>query len=77
MDRRVELLSRVPLFSTLDGRSIEAVATLAREVAATAGTVLLREGEPAESFYLIVSGTVHVERAIASCSCSAASSSTG
>ena len=63
MDRKVELLSRVPLFSTLDGRSIEAVATLAREVAATAGTVLLREGEPAESFYLIVSGTVHVERA--------------
>ena len=28
-----------------------------------AGSVLMREGEPAESFYLIVSGTVHVERA--------------
>ncbi|HSO29668.1 MAG TPA: cyclic nucleotide-binding domain-containing protein [Candidatus Sulfomarinibacteraceae bacterium] len=63
MDRKVELLRRVPLFSTLEGRSLEAVATLAREVAAPAGTVLMREGEPAESFYLIVSGTVHVERA--------------
>ena len=39
------------------------MATLARDVALPAGTVLMREGEPAESFYLIVSGTVHVERA--------------
>lgn len=42
---------------------MEAVAALAREVAAPAGTVLMREGEAAESFYVIVSGTVHVERA--------------
>lgn len=27
-----------------------------------AGTVLLREGDTAESFYVIVTGTVHVER---------------
>ena len=63
MDRKVELLARLPLFSTLDQRSMEAVATLAREVKAPAGTVLMREGERAESFYLIVSGTVHVQRA--------------
>jgi CRP-like cAMP-binding protein len=63
MDRKVDLLARVPLFARLDGRSLEAVATLTREVAAPAGTVLMREGEPAESFYVIVSGTVHVERA--------------
>jgi CRP-like cAMP-binding protein len=62
MDRKTELLARVPLFATLEGRSLEAVATLAREVDAPAGTVLMRAGEPAESFYLIVSGTVHVER---------------
>ncbi|MBA3877749.1 MAG: hypothetical protein C0498_12660 [Anaerolinea sp.] len=63
MDRKVELLARVPLFSRLDQRSMEAVATLAREVAAPAGTVLMREGDPAESFFIIVAGTVHVQRA--------------
>jgi CRP-like cAMP-binding protein len=62
MDRKVELLARLPLFSALDQRSMEAVATLARDLAVPAGTVLMREGEPAESFYLIVTGTVHVQR---------------
>ena len=63
MDRKTELLATLPLFSTLDARSLEAVAVLAREVSAPAGTVLMREGEAAESFFAIVSGTVHVERA--------------
>ncbi|MBF8290668.1 MAG: cyclic nucleotide-binding protein [Chloroflexi bacterium] len=62
MDSKVDLLGRVPLFAALDERSMEAVATLARELDAPAGTVLMREGDPAESFYVIVSGTVHVER---------------
>ena len=38
------------------------MATLAKVVAVPAGTVLVREGEPAESFYVIISGTVHIER---------------
>jgi CRP-like cAMP-binding protein len=38
------------------------VATLAKVVAVPAETVLLREGEPAEHFYVIVDGTVRVER---------------
>lgn len=62
MDQKVDLLARLPLFSALDQRSMEAVATLAREVAVPAGTVLMREGDPAESFYLIVAGTVRVQR---------------
>ena len=63
MDRKTELLAALPLFSALDARSLEAVAVLAREVSAPAGTVLMREGERAELFFAIVSGTVHVERA--------------
>ncbi len=63
MDRKVDLIAQVPLFSTLDRRSMEAVATLAREVTLPVGTVLMREGEPAESFYVIVAGTIRVERA--------------
>lgn len=62
MDTKVDLLALIPLFATLDRRSLEAVRTLAREVAAPAGTVLMREGDPAESFYVIVEGTVHVQR---------------
>lgn len=63
MDHKTELLAALPLFSALDARSLEAVAVLAREVSAPAGTILMREGEPADSFFVIVSGTVHVERA--------------
>jgi len=62
MDRKTELVAALPIFSKLEPRSLEAVATLARIVSAPAGTVLTREGEPAESFFAIVSGTVHVER---------------
>jgi CRP-like cAMP-binding protein len=63
MDGKAQALGAMPLFATLDPRYVEAVAALAREVTKPAGSVLMREGEPAESFYLIVSGTVHVERA--------------
>jgi CRP-like cAMP-binding protein len=62
MPDRSAVLSRLPLFARLDARSLEAVAALAREVRAPAGTVLMREGDPTVSFYVIVSGTVHVER---------------
>ncbi|MEO7230787.1 MAG: cyclic nucleotide-binding domain-containing protein [Candidatus Limnocylindrales bacterium] len=62
MDRKTAILAGIPTFSALDPLSIEAVATLAREVSAPAGTVLMREGEPAASFYVIVTGTIHIER---------------
>jgi len=62
MDRKTAVLARLPIFSKLDPRSMDAVGTLARIVSAPSGTVLLREGEPAESFYVIVTGTVHVQR---------------
>jgi CRP-like cAMP-binding protein len=62
MDDKTAGIARLPIFSGLEPRSVEAVATLARVRSAPAGTVLMREGEPAESFYVIVSGTVHIER---------------
>lgn len=62
MDRKTAILARLPIFSDLAPRSMEAVATLAQVVSVSAGTVLLREGEAAESFYVIVTGTVHVQR---------------
>ncbi|MBI2777379.1 MAG: cyclic nucleotide-binding domain-containing protein [Chloroflexi bacterium] len=62
MSRTTHDLSSLPVFSGLDERSLQAIAILARELAAPAGTVLIREGDPATSFYVIVGGTVRVER---------------
>jgi CRP-like cAMP-binding protein len=62
MDQKTAIVAGLPIFAKLEPRSLDAVATLGRVVAVPAGTVLLREGEPADSFYVIVRGTVHVER---------------
>ena len=62
MDDKTAILARLPIFAKLDARGLEAIGALARVVSMPAGTVLMSEGEAAESFYVIVTGTVHVER---------------
>jgi CRP-like cAMP-binding protein len=62
MDEKTAVVAAIPMFAKLEPRSLEAIATLAKAVAVPAETVLLREGEPAESFYVIVEGTVRIER---------------
>jgi CRP-like cAMP-binding protein len=62
MDEKVELLRAVPLFAELEERQLQAIATLARERDAAAGEVLMREGEPGDTFIVIGDGTVRVER---------------
>ena len=62
MDQKTDLVAGLPIFAKLEPRSQQAVATQAKVVALPAGAVLLREGDPAESFYVIVNGTVRVER---------------
>jgi CRP-like cAMP-binding protein len=62
MDEKLELLRSVPLFGDLDQRSLEAIGVLAHELQLPAGHVLLREGEPGTSFYVIAEGTLRVER---------------
>jgi len=62
MDQKTALVAGLPIFAGLEPRSRDAVAALAKVVAVPADTVLMREDEPAESFYVIVSGTVRVER---------------
>lgn len=59
---KVELLRAVPLFADLDDRSLQAVAVLAHEAAFKAGEVLTLEGEPGDAFYVIVEGTVRIDR---------------
>ncbi len=62
MDDKPAILARLPIFAQLEPRSLEALSMLANVQTHRAGAVLIREGEPAESFFVIVSGTVHVER---------------
>ena len=63
MDQKTAIVAGLPIFAKLEPRSLEAVASLATVVDVPAGTVLLREGEAGASFYVIVRGTVHVDRA--------------
>jgi len=62
MDEKLELLRSVPLFGDLDQQSLEAIGVLAHELQLPAGHVLMREGEPGTTFYVIAVGTVRVER---------------
>jgi CRP-like cAMP-binding protein len=56
------ILQRVPLFAGLDERSLQAVSILAREVAFKSGDVLMVEGETGDEFFVILEGTIRIER---------------
>ena len=58
----MDVLRAVPLFADLDERSLQAVAVLAHEVTFKAGEVLMLEGEPGDTFEVIVDGTVRIDR---------------
>lgn len=63
MDRPIDLLPTLRIFAGLDAADRETVAGMARPIEAPAGTILVREGDAADTFYVIVSGTIRVERA--------------
>ncbi len=53
-------LRATPLFAALPGPALETVAREARRIAAPAGTVVVRQGEPGAEFFVVVSGTLIV-----------------
>ncbi len=59
---RFASLARLPLFSGVPVPTLEAVATRLVPVAARAGEVVIRQGDPADRFYLIETGTFEVTR---------------
>jgi voltage-gated potassium channel len=61
-DTRVELLRDLPLFELCSKRDLRRIAALAVERGLEAGTELIREGEPAGEFYVVVEGEVDVRR---------------
>jgi CRP-like cAMP-binding protein len=62
-DEKLELLKRVPLFAGLGRKEIEQIGRLAEEVDVPAGRVLMREGQTGQEFFVIVRGSILIERA--------------
>ena len=62
MDKKLELLARVPLFSGLDKGGLAHIAKLADEVDLPAGKLLLQQGDNPHEFFLIVDGSVRIDR---------------
>jgi CRP-like cAMP-binding protein len=61
-DSRVDLIRGLPLFELCSRRDLRRIAALAEEREVTAGTELIREGEPGSEFYVVVEGEVDVRR---------------
>src|SRR5215210_2931253 len=62
MDQKLQMLSQVPLLAGLDRRHLEEVGRICDEVDLPAGHVLARQGASAQEFFVILEGTVTVER---------------
>lgn len=58
-----DVLRGVPLFSGMTDRAIEAIAGLTTEATFADGETLVREGDPGETFMVLVDGSARVERA--------------
>jgi CRP-like cAMP-binding protein len=61
-DTRIELLRGLPLFELCSKRDLRRIAAIAVERDLEAGAELIREGEPAGEFYVVVEGEVDVRR---------------
>ena len=59
-EAKVDLLRRVPLFSSCSKDELRQVAAIADEVSMQPGRVLTRERKPGREFFVLVDGTVEV-----------------
>jgi len=62
MDQKLELLERVPLFAGVAREGLEEIGRIVDEIDVAAGTALTHEGRHEGYFFVIVSGTVLIER---------------
>lgn len=61
-DPKLDLLRRVPLFTQCKAEPLELIRRLADEVDVQDGYTLMRQGDIAREFFLIVDGKVRIER---------------
>jgi CRP/FNR family cyclic AMP-dependent transcriptional regulator len=62
-DSKLDLIAAVPLFAELNRREIEFLGKLMDEVDVPAGKVLTREGARGGEFFLVLDGSIRIERA--------------
>ena len=62
MDQKLELLERVPLFAGLPTQGLEEIGRITDEIEVPAGRALTHEGRHEGYFFVVVSGTVRIER---------------
>ena len=55
-DRKVQMLSKVPLFSECNQRELSRIASLADEIEVDKGTVLTKEGMPGRECFVVSEG---------------------
>lgn len=60
-DARIRHLERVPLFSGFTEDELRRVAELSKIIEAPAGTVVTQIGEPGDSFFVLIDGTLTVQ----------------
>ena len=58
---RANLLRQMPLFADMDSQQLQLVVAQLWEENVTAGTYIIRQGEPGKTFYVIESGRVQVK----------------
>ena len=61
-DQKLELLKRTPLLAQLGRHELEEVGRLADEVDVPAGKVVMRQGDTGHEFFVLVDGSVGIDR---------------
>jgi CRP-like cAMP-binding protein len=61
-DDRIELIRETPLFENLSRRELARVARIVEEQELEAGTELITEGAPGDTFFVVVEGELDVRR---------------
>ena len=59
-DSKIDALKRVPLFSKLTRKELRFIASRADEVSTPSGRTLIKQGAPADSFFVLLDGEVDV-----------------
>ncbi|KXG74331.1 Crp/Fnr family transcriptional regulator [Thermotalea metallivorans] len=62
MEKNIELLKHIPLFSQLNDKSLEKIASITVEKKYRKGTIIFMEGDPGEAIFFIKSGKVKISK---------------
>jgi CRP-like cAMP-binding protein len=63
VDSKQRVLAQVPLFAGLKGRELEELGRLTDEIDVRSGAELTHEGRSGDAFFVVLDGTVRIERA--------------